>query len=163
MCTLFFVTRLTSLFRPCAVTMCFYLYYYYISYVRPKHKKSLMGVLWPPLTKNFSILWPGRKKAYSTEFGRGGIKSIFTIPYTERPKIRRPNYSQNLLDCRPNDARYDFLRPGKIQLANFRAAGRIKDIVFCFSIDISSLLRFIPLFEYFPCVAFKFILCFILF
>ena len=61
-------------------------------------------------------VWPGRKKR------------IFTIPYVERPKIRRPKYSQNLLDCRPNDARYAFLRPGQIQLENFGAAGRIKDM-----------------------------------
>ena len=52
----------------------------------------------------------------------------YSFENAERPKIRRPKYSQNLLDCRPNDARYAFLRPGQIQLANFRAAGRIKDI-----------------------------------
>ena len=87
-----------------------------------------MSVLWLPLTKNFSILWPGRKKALSTEFGRGGIKRIFTIPYAERSEIRRPKYSQNLLDCRPNDAGYAFLGPGQTQLANFRAGGQLKDI-----------------------------------
>ena len=52
----------------------------------------------------------------------------YSFENAERPKIRRPKYSQNLLDCRPNDARYAFLRPGQIQLANFRAGGRIKDI-----------------------------------
>ena len=88
-----------------------------------------MGVLWPLLTKNFSKLWPMRKKALSTEFGRGGIKRIFTIPYAERPEICRPKYSQNPLDGRPNEAHYAFLRPGQIHLANFRAAGRIKDMV----------------------------------
>ena len=34
----------------------------------------------------------------------------------------------DLLNCRPNDDRYAFLRPGQIQLTNLRAAGRIKDI-----------------------------------
>ena len=53
---------------------------------------------------------------------------MYSFENGERPETRWPKYSQNLLDCRPNNACYAFLRPGQIQLAHFLAAGRIKDI-----------------------------------
>ena len=100
----------------------------HLSYVPPKRKKAQWVYFGHRSQKISAYFGRGEKKAYSTEFGRGGIKRIFTIPFSERPKIRRRKYSQNLLDCWPNDARYAFLRPGQIQLTNFRAGGRIKDI-----------------------------------
>ena len=87
-----------------------------------------MGVLWPPLTKNFQHTLTGAEKKRKVP----SLAVFFTIPYTEGPKIRWPKYSQNLLDCRPNDASYAFLRPGQILLANFGAAGQIKDIGYGF-------------------------------
>ena len=65
-----------------------------------------MGVLWPPLTKNFSLLWPGRKKAQSSEFGRGGIKRIFTIPPVLKYALLRPGCSDMKAPC-------NFLRLGR--------------------------------------------------
>ena len=61
----------------------------------------------------------------------------YSFENAERPKIRWPKYSQNLLGCRPNDARYAFLRPGQIQLANFRAGGRIKSLPLSLSLSLS--------------------------
>ena len=58
-----------------------------------------MGVLWPPLTKKFTILWPGRKKALSSEFGRGGIKPIFTIPPVLKYVLLRPGRSDMKAPC----------------------------------------------------------------